>query len=240
MDFNLRKNVKFQTGTGVHGRRRRGDVQAPHRSGLEVRCALGLPGRAHARRGRQGRRFHGALRRSRRPTAGFPYLTSTTTYQAIILPKDYQIGTFTKKPTTTGAFRMTSFDGAKGATFERFDGWWGGKALLDGVDATFYAEAAAADVAHDLEPGADPRSGAALGRPGAVQQPEHRDRLGARRSTHRQVPMRVDMDPFKDKRARQAVALTHRPARAILKTGCSRRSARSATTRRSRRPTRRR
>ena len=37
--------------------------------------------------------------------------------------------------------------------------------------------------------------------------------LPAPGSTHRQVPMRANMEPFKDKRARQAVALTiDRPA----------------------------
>ena len=39
------------------------------------------------------------------PTASFPYLTSSTTYQAIILPKDYA-GTFEKTPQTTGAFKL--------------------------------------------------------------------------------------------------------------------------------------
>ena len=40
------------------------------------------------------------------PNASFPYLTSNTTYQAIILPANYQLGTFTKTPQTTGAFNL--------------------------------------------------------------------------------------------------------------------------------------
>ena len=42
------------------------------------------------------------------PTASFPYLTSNTTYQAIILPKDYA-GPFEKTPQTTGAFNLVAY-----------------------------------------------------------------------------------------------------------------------------------
>jgi len=41
------------------------------------------------------------------PTTSFPYLTSSTTYQAIILPKDYA-GPFEKTPQTTGAFNLVA------------------------------------------------------------------------------------------------------------------------------------
>ncbi|MBA3788257.1 MAG: peptide ABC transporter substrate-binding protein, partial [Actinobacteria bacterium] len=37
------------------------------------------------------------------PNASFPYLTSSTTYQAIVLPKNYKLGSFEKTPQTTGA-----------------------------------------------------------------------------------------------------------------------------------------
>jgi peptide/nickel transport system substrate-binding protein len=81
------------------------------------------------------------------PTAGFPYLTSNTTYQAIILPANYQMGTFTKTPQTTGAFIMTSYTPGVGAKFDRNPNWWGGKSLLDGVDVTYYSANAAVDAA---------------------------------------------------------------------------------------------
>ena len=79
--------------------------------------------------------------------SNFPYLTSSDTYQAIILPADYQLGTFTKTPQTTGAFQISSYTPGVGASYDRYSGWWGGKAPLDGVDATFYSAAAAADAA---------------------------------------------------------------------------------------------
>ena len=47
-----------------------------------------LQRRALARRRHEGRRLHVSFKLDT-PTASFPYLTSSTTYQAIILPKDY-------------------------------------------------------------------------------------------------------------------------------------------------------
>ena len=81
------------------------------------------------------------------PTASFPYLTSNTTYQAIILPANYKLGTFAKTPQTTGAFNLTSYTPGVGAKFDRNPSWWGGKALLDGVDVTYYTDNAAVDAA---------------------------------------------------------------------------------------------
>ncbi len=66
------------------------------------------------------------------PAASFPYLTSSTTYQAIILPANYQLGSFEKTPQCTGAFRLVAYTPGVGATYERFGGWWGGQAPLDG------------------------------------------------------------------------------------------------------------
>ena len=81
------------------------------------------------------------------PNANFPYLTSSTTYQSIILPAEYALGTFTTTPQTTGAFKLTSYTPGVGLKYDRFDGWWGGSAPLDGVDATIYDEDGAAAVA---------------------------------------------------------------------------------------------
>ncbi|HKI92102.1 MAG TPA: ABC transporter substrate-binding protein, partial [Gaiellaceae bacterium] len=54
------------------------------------------------------------------PNANFPYLACETTYQAIILPADYKIGTFTQTPQTTAAFKLTSYTPGVGATYEAF------------------------------------------------------------------------------------------------------------------------
>src|SRR5918912_2170694 len=71
------------------------------------------------------------------PTASFPYLTSSTTYQAILLPADYKVGTFEKEPQTTGAYKLVSYTPGVGAKYERFTGWWGGHPPLDGIGVTY-------------------------------------------------------------------------------------------------------
>ncbi|HEY1369635.1 MAG TPA: ABC transporter substrate-binding protein [Gaiellaceae bacterium] len=151
------------------------------------------------------------------PTASFPYLTSSTTYQAIVLPADYKLGTFEKEPQTTGAFKLTQYTPGVGAKYDRFTGWWGGHAPLDGIDVTYYSDDAAT-------------SAALLGKQvdliGQIQFATGRPLFGnpnvqifaTRGATHREVPMRVDLqNPLKDWRVRQAIALTlDRPA--IVKT----------------------
>ncbi len=146
------------------------------------------------------------------PTASFPYLTSSTTYQAIILPANYELGTFEKKPQATGAFKLVSYTPGVGATFERFDGWWGGRAALDGVDLKYFSDDAAVISALlgnqiDLINEVHFSTGRALfNNPNAQI-------FSARGATHRLVPMLTDAPPFNDYRVRQAVALTlDRPA----------------------------
>lgn len=147
------------------------------------------------------------------PTASFPYLLSSTTYQSIMLPANYQLGTFTAKPQTTGAFKLTSYTPGVGAKYERNPDWWGGRPPLDGVDVTYYTDAAAADAA---------LLGGTIDLVGQIQLATDRalfnnskiQIFGGRGATHRQVPMRVDLNnPLKDKQVRQAIALTlDRPA----------------------------
>jgi peptide/nickel transport system substrate-binding protein len=153
------------------------------------------------------------------PTASFPYLLSSTTYQSIMLPANYQLGTFTTKPQTTGAFKLTSYTPGVGAKYERNTDWWGGRAPLDGVDVTYYADTATAAIDAALLSGT-------IDLIGQIQLATDRSLFnnskvqifGGRGATHREVPMRVDANnPLKDPRVRQAIALTlDRPS--IVKT----------------------
>jgi peptide/nickel transport system substrate-binding protein len=150
------------------------------------------------------------------PTASFPYLASSTTYQAIILPANYQVGTFEKTPQATGAFRLVSYTPGVGARFDRFPGWWGGRAPLDGVDVTYYADDAA-EVAALLSGEIDLGNVSfATARP--LINNSRVTIFASRSSTHREVPLRTDLhNPLRDWRVRQAIALTlDRPA--IVKT----------------------
>ena len=141
------------------------------------------------------------------PTGGFPFLTSSTTYQAIILPANYQLGTFEKTPQCTGAFKLTSYTPGVGATYERFDGWWGGHAPLDGIDLKYFSDDAAIVSALlgnqiDLINEVHVSTGVAL-----FDNPNVKV-ISAKGATHRLVPMLTDAPPFNDFRIRQAVALT--------------------------------
>ena len=213
--FKLRPNVKFHSGQTMTA----DDVVTTWKRlaspGSQALSAVGkyLKPRGVVKVDRLTVAFH-----LESPVSNFPYLVSSETYQSIILPADYRIGTFASKPQCTGAFMLTSYRPGVGATFERFTHWWGGRAPLDGVDVTYYSANAAADAA-------------LLGRQidlltGNIQLATDRPLFNnrnvriftARAAAHRQVPMRVDMNnPFHDHRVRQAVALTlDRPA--IIKT----------------------
>jgi peptide/nickel transport system substrate-binding protein len=145
--------------------------------------------------------------------ASFPYLLSSTTYQAIILPANYQLGTFTTTPQCTGGFKLTSYTPGVGAKYDRYTGWWGGQTPLDGVDVTYYTDAAAADAAL-LGGTIDVLGQIQLGSDRALFNNPAVQIFSAHGATHRQVCMRVDLDnPLKHPEVRQAIALTlDRPA----------------------------
>lgn len=151
------------------------------------------------------------------PTASFPYLTSSSTYQAIMLPKEYKLGTYDKTPQGTGAFRLVSYTPGVGAKFDRNPTWWGGRAPLDGVDITYYTDVAAHIAALvggqvDLLNEVQFANGRALFTNPNVQI------FPVRGAQNRTVGLRVNLDnPLKDRRVRRAIALTlDRPA--IVKT----------------------
>jgi peptide/nickel transport system substrate-binding protein len=151
------------------------------------------------------------------PVSNFPFLVSSSTYQAIILPADYKLGTFASKPQTTGALMLTAYTPGVSAKYDRFTGWWGGHTPLDGVDVTYFSAAAAADAALlgnqiDLINQIQVATDRPLFKNSKVQI------FKARGATHREVVMRVDLhNPLHDHRVRQAIAYTlDRPA--IVKT----------------------
>jgi peptide/nickel transport system substrate-binding protein len=150
------------------------------------------------------------------PTASFPYLTCNTTYQSIILPANYQPGTFAKTPQTTGAFIMTSYTPGVGAKFDRNPNWWNGPALLQGVDVTYYSDDGAV-VAALLGGQIDLISQVNYASDRAVYNNSNVQIFKAAGTPHRQIAMLVQTaaanSALKDYRVRQALALTlDRPA----------------------------
>jgi peptide/nickel transport system substrate-binding protein len=212
--YKLRPNVKFQSGQTMTA----ADVIATYKNLLSAKSQAlsAFKGVLSPDGITQGADPLTVIFKLDAPTASFPYLTSSTTYNAIILPADYVMGTFTSKPQTTGAYQLTNYVQGQSVTYDRFPGWWGGTAPLDGVDGTYYSTAAAADAALlsgslDLYNEITQSSDRALFNNPKVQV------FSTRSAGHREIPMRTDIAPFNDYRIRQAVALTlDRPA--IIKT----------------------
>ncbi len=206
----LRPNVKFQTGQPMTA----ADVVAtyklltdPAKGSAALADFKGVlsPGGVSAGPGQDTVVFDLEV-----PTAFFPYLISSTTYQSIILPASYKIGSFTSTSQGTGPFVITSYTTSVAASYDRFDGWWGGQAPLAGIDATVYQTNAALDAAllsgaADL---ADYAGDASLyDKPNVVHIYE------VKAAGEQQVAMRVDTRPWTDYRVRQALAYTiDRPA----------------------------
>ncbi len=143
------------------------------------------------------------------PNASFPFTTSNTTYNSILLPRDYKIGTFTSQPSpTTAGFVMTKYNPGVGATYERNPTWWGGTTPCDGVDLVYYADDAAANAAllggqTDLIS----QTSIATGRP-LLNNPNVQ-LFRTRGAAHREIVLAVNMNPnLKDYRVRQAIAYT--------------------------------
>ena len=136
-----------------------------------------------------------------RPVVDFPaYLNS---YQAVILPADWP-GGFAENPIGTGAFRLVEFVPQQRVIYERFaDYWLPDVPYLDRLEAiTLSSEnAVTAMLGGDIEMTGNP---AAL--PLFEANPDIKA-LTIGTSGHDGIFMRVDQEPFSDKRVRQAMAL---------------------------------
>ena len=138
----------------------------------------------------------------------FPYLVSVFNAQTPITPASYETGTtLDAKPDGTGPWKLESYDQATGATFSRNENWWGGTTPLDSVEFTFFDETGPMVTAYqgnsiDAIVQFDVFAGAPL-----FQDPNFTV-SDLQTTNHRQIWMRTDKGQFKDKRVRQALALS--------------------------------
>jgi len=144
------------------------------------------------------------------PNGFFPYLTGQMTYQAIILPKSYQLpsdlskpGEFTSKMNGTGPFMLKENRGAAGFTFVSNPSYWGGKPAIDTVAYSILEDQARVtalqsgqiDLAHQIS------------YQGAQQLTGHANVIPLQTANHRYLNMNVNVKPFNDARVRKAIAL---------------------------------
>ena len=140
------------------------------------------------------------------PNGNFPYLVSSDNYNAVIIPADYA-GDFEKTFPGTGPFKLDSYTPKVGASFVRNPDYWGEKALPDRTEFTFYTDpprwrralhGGEVDVIQQVP---------VLAGAGLLTDPNYIV-ISLKSSAHQQLHMRTDMEPFKDKRVRRAIALT--------------------------------
>jgi peptide/nickel transport system substrate-binding protein len=135
----------------------------------------------------------------------FPYAVSTDNYNSVILPADFS-GDYESSMMGTGPFKLEKFTPKVGASFVRNPDYWGGPASADRVELGFYddyqpqilaMQGGQVDVIQQIP---------VLQGVGLLSDPNV-DIISTPSTAHQQVHMRTDVDPFKDKRVRRAIAL---------------------------------
>jgi peptide/nickel transport system substrate-binding protein len=135
----------------------------------------------------------------------FPYLVSSDNYNAIILPKSYP-GNWDRTFIGTGPWKLDKFSPEEGATYVRNPDYWRGRTVADRNELKFYPEEQAQVLGLegnevDVLAHYSVSAGKALITDSAIRTIQFRS------VSHRQLHMRTDREPFKDKRVRQAMAL---------------------------------
>ncbi len=145
------------------------------------------------------------------PDNGFVDAVSEDNYNMIIVPKGYDYGNYQKDFVGTGRFMKESYTPNVGASYVRNPHYWGHAALPSKVEWTFFQSEAPMSAA--LQAG----SIDCLDQFSVATSPQLLtggfNVISLKAATHRELSMRCDMGPFKNKLVRQAVALTlDRPA----------------------------
>ena len=140
------------------------------------------------------------------PNGNFPYYVSSDNYNAVMLPANYA-GNYEKTFIGTGAFKLESYQPKVSASFVRNPDYWGEKALPQRVLFSFYADEQAQILALQGRQADVMGTFTVQGGSGILNNPGFKV-IGVRSSAHRQMHMRNDNPLFKDKRVRQALALS--------------------------------
>ena len=141
------------------------------------------------------------------PNGNWPYLVSSDNYNAIILPETFD-GDWETTWIGTGPWKLETYQPKVSAALVRNENYWGEPALPDRVEITFYDDSAAAVLLLqggqvDALDAVSVSAGRAI-----INDTANYKIIKINGSTHRQLSMRTDQEPFTDKRVRQAVALT--------------------------------
>jgi peptide/nickel transport system substrate-binding protein len=141
------------------------------------------------------------------PNGNFPYAVSSDNYNAIIVPKGTDFGSWQSTFIGTGAFKLSSYTTNVGASFVPNPNYWGTQPLLSMTSFKFYSSQAPMILAlqgNDVDVIAQftPAGAAAI-----LNSPSYKI-IKLPSANHRELSMRNDIAPFTDPRVRQAVAYT--------------------------------
>ncbi len=141
------------------------------------------------------------------PDGQFPQQVGAYNPQSVITPKDYVLGTtLDKRMTGTGAFKMTRYDPATGASFVANLDYWGGKPFLDKLEYTFSEDLGT--LVSGLQGGAaDAITQFSVVGGDALFNDSNITVNSIRGAAHREIWMNTREGDFTDVRVRQAVAL---------------------------------
>jgi peptide/nickel transport system substrate-binding protein len=141
------------------------------------------------------------------PNGNFPYLVSSDNYNAIILPKTYE-GDWEKTFIGSGPWKLQQYRPGEGITYVRNEDYWDPKrrTIADKNEFRFYqTEQASVFGLQGNEVDVLLQFSVAGGK-ALLTDPDIRT-IELHASAHRQIHLRNDVEPFTDKRVRQAVAL---------------------------------
>jgi peptide/nickel transport system substrate-binding protein len=141
------------------------------------------------------------------PNGNFPYLLSSDNYNLIILPKTFT-GDWEGDFIGTGPWMLETYTPEVGATYAKNPNYWDTSRmpLADKSEVKFYEDEQARVLA--LQGGeVDIVSNFSVAGGGALLEDPSFTVIEIRAAQHRKIHMRTDMEPFQDKRVRQAMAL---------------------------------
>jgi peptide/nickel transport system substrate-binding protein len=140
------------------------------------------------------------------PDGNFVDAVTEDNYNMIIVPKGFDYDNYQKDWPGTGRLMKSGYTPNVGATLVRNPHYWGTKALPSKVEYTFYPNEAPGAAA--LQAGAID----CLDQFSVATSPQLLtggfNVISLKAATHRQLSMRCDTGPFKDKLVRQAIAYT--------------------------------
>ena len=140
------------------------------------------------------------------PNNGFVDSVSEDNYNMVVVPKGFDYANYQKQAPGTGRFMMSSYSPSVGATLVRNPHYWGKAALPSKVEVTFFATEE--PMASALQAG----SIDAMDQFSVAGSPQLLtggfNVISVKGAAQRQLSMRNDIGPFKNKLVRQAIALT--------------------------------